>query len=87
MGIGVNYGEVVAGNVGSAERIRYSLTGDTVNTGKRIESITKDHPNSILISDSIYKRTKEVIDANAWEPIAVKGKKNKVLVYEVLGRK
>jgi class 3 adenylate cyclase len=87
MGIGINYGEVIAGNVGSAERIRYSLTGDTVNTGKRIESITKDHPNSILISDSIYERTKEVVDAKAWEPIAVKGKKDKVLVYEVLGRK
>ncbi len=87
IGIGVNYGEVVAGNVGSAERIRYSLSGDTVNTGKRIESITKDHPNSILISDSIYERSKEMIDAKAWEPIAVKGKKDKVLVYEVLGRK
>lgn len=87
MGIGINYGEVVAGNVGSSERIRYSLTGDTVNTGKRIESITKDHPNSILISNSIYERTKEVVDAKAWEPIAVKGKKDKVLVYEVIGRK
>jgi len=87
MGIGINYGEVIAGNVGSAERIRYSLTGDTVNTGKRIESITKDHPNSILISNSIYESSKEVIDAKAWEPIAVKGKKDKVLVYEVLGRK
>lgn len=87
MGIGVNYGEVVAGNVGSAERIRYSLTGDTVNTGKRIESITKDHPNSILISHSIYERSKEVIDARAWEPIFVKGKREKVLVYEVIGRK
>ena len=87
MGIGINYGEVVVGNVGSADRIRYSLSGDTVNTGKRIESITKDYPNSILISESIYERTKEVVDAKAWEPLAVKGKKNKVLVYEVLGRK
>ena len=87
MGIGINYGEVVAGNVGSAERIRYSLSGDTVNTGKRIESITKDHPNSILISDSIYERSKEVIDAKAWEPIAVKGKREKIFVHEVIGRK
>jgi class 3 adenylate cyclase len=87
MGIGINYGEVVVGNVGSADRIRYSLSGDTVNTGKRIESITKDYPNSILISDSIYERTKEVVDAKAWEPLLVKGKKDKILVYEVLGRK
>ena len=87
MGIGVNYGEVVVGNVGSAERIRYSLSGDTVNTGKRIESITKDYPNLILISESTYERAKEVIDAKAWEPLLVKGKKDKILVYEVIGRK
>jgi adenylate cyclase len=87
VGIGINYGEVIAGNVGSAERIRYSLSGDTVNTGKRIESITKDHPNTILISDSIYERTKEMIDAKAWGPIAVKGKREKIIVYEVIGRK
>ncbi len=87
MGIGINYGEVVAGNVGSADRIRYSLTGDTVNTGKRIESITKDHPNSILISDSIYERTKDVVNAKAWEPLQVKGKREKIQVYEVIGRK
>ena len=87
MGIGLNFGEVVAGNIGSEDRIRYSLTGDTVNTGKRIESITKDHPNSILISDSIYQRTKDVIEVKAWEPLYVRGKKEKILVYEVLGRK
>jgi class 3 adenylate cyclase len=87
MGIGINYGEVVVGNVGSADRIRYSLSGDTVNTGKRIESITKDYPNSILISESIYERTKEVVDAKAWEPLAVKGKREKILVYEIQGVK
>jgi len=87
IGIGINYGEVVAGNLGSEDRIRYSVTGDTVNTGKRIESITKDHPNSILISDSIYKKVKDFIEVKAWDPLNVKGKKDKILVYEVLGLK
>ncbi len=87
IGIGLNYGEVVAGNLGSEDRIRYSVTGDTVNTGKRIESITKDYPDSILISDSIYKKVKEVVDVKAWDPLYVKGKKDKILVYEVLGIK
>ena len=87
IGIGINYGEVVAGNLGSEDRIRYSVTGDTVNTGKRIESITKDYPDSILVSDSIYRKVKKVVNVKAWEPLHVKGKKDKILVYEVLGVK
>ncbi|MBN2480412.1 MAG: response regulator [Bacteroidales bacterium] len=87
MGIGINFGEVVAGNLGSEDRIGYSMTGDTVNTGKRIETLTKDHPNSVLISESIYMKTKELVQVKAWEPILVKGKKEPVRVYEVLGRK
>lgn len=87
MGIGIHFGEVVAGNVGSEDSIRYSLTGDTVNTGKRIESLTKDHPNSILISNCIYEKIKDQVNVRAWDPLNVKGKKDKILVYEVLGIK
>lgn len=87
IGIGINYGEVIAGNLGSEDQISYSVTGDTVNTGKRIETLTKETPNSILISDSIYQKTKDFINVKAWDPIAVKGKKEKMVVYEVLGLK
>jgi len=87
IGIGINFGEVVAGNLGSEDRIRYSVTGDPVNTGKRIESITMDFPNSILVSDSIYKGVKDLFNFKAWDPLFVKGKKDKILVYEVLGIK
>jgi len=84
VGIGINYGEVVAGNLGSEEILSYSITGDTVNTGKRIESVTKEYPNSILISDSIFEKTKDIIDTKEFEPIQVKGKKEKILVYHIL---
>lgn len=87
MGIGINGGEVVAGNLGSEDRIDYSITGDTVNTGKRIETLAKDDDNSLLISESIYLKTQERIDAKSWDPLYVKGKKDKVHVYSVLGRK
>ena len=87
VGIGINYGEVIAGNLGSEEILSYSVTGDTVNTGKRIESVTSEYPNSILISDSIYQKTKDIIDTKEFEPVKVKGKKNKILVYQVLKSK
>jgi class 3 adenylate cyclase len=87
IGIGINFGEVVAGNLGSEDRIRYSVTGDTVNTAKRIETITRDYPGAILISDSMYQKVKEVVELKAWDPLFVKGKKEALLVYEVLGAK
>ncbi|MEL6625609.1 MAG: adenylate/guanylate cyclase domain-containing protein [Bacteroidota bacterium] len=86
IGIGINAGEVVAGNLGSEEKISYSVTGDTVNTGKRIESLTKDYPNSILISQKVFQKVSDTIEAKAWEPIEVKGKRDKIQVYEVIRR-
>jgi len=87
MGIGINCGEVVAGNVGSEERIDYSVTGDTVNTGKRIEMITRDHPNKILISEMVLCKTKDLIEVKPWGPVEMKGKKEKINIYEVIDRK
>ena len=78
---------MIAGNLGSEEILSYSVTGDTVNTGKRIESVTRDYPNSILISHTIYQKTKDIIDIKEFEPLQVKGKKDKILVYEVLKSK
>ena len=83
MGIGINSGEVVAGNLGSEERIDYSVTGDTVNTGKRIESLTKVRPNSILVRDHVYEKVKDRVQAKAWDPVEVKGKAEPILVYEI----
>ncbi|SDJ79349.1 Adenylate cyclase, class 3 [Catalinimonas alkaloidigena] len=87
IGISVHAGEVVAGNLGSEDRIGYSVTGDTVNTAKRIETLTKGKSNLILISDQVYAQTQHLLDVNVWEPQAVKGKKDKIQVYEVLRRK
>jgi len=86
-GIGINYGDVIAGNLGSEDRIDYSVTGDTVNTGKRIEMLSKYNPNSILISETIYEPVKDLIEANSWGPVELKGKKGLMQVYEVIGLK
>jgi adenylate cyclase len=86
IGIGINAGEVVAGNMGSEDKLAYSVTGDTVNTGKRIESLTKDSPNSILISDKVYQKVQDLVETRAWVPMEVRGKREKVQVHEVLRR-
>lgn len=87
IGIGINAGEVVVGNTGSEEHIGFSITGDTVNTGKRIESLTKDCPDTILISDRVCRKVNHLLQLKVWEPVSLKGKRDKIQVYEVLGRK
>ncbi len=84
VGIGINSGEVIAGNVGSEDHIDYCITGDTVNTGKRIETLTRDHPDTVLISLQVYERLNGKIETRAWQPVHVKGKKEKLQVYEVV---
>ncbi len=83
IGVGINSGVVVAGNLGSEDRIEFSITGDTVNTGKRIETLTRDHPNTILISDSVYHKVKDKIAVSPWDPVQVKGKAELLQVYEL----
>ncbi|HLF65556.1 MAG TPA: adenylate/guanylate cyclase domain-containing protein [Saprospiraceae bacterium] len=83
IGIGINYGPVIAGNLGTVDRIEYSVTGDTVNTGKRIETLTKERPDTVLVSESIHEKVKDLFSFTPWEPVEVKGKGEKVAVYEV----
>jgi len=83
VGIGINYGPVIAGNLGCEDKISYSITGDSVNTAKRIESLTHGHPDSILISESVYEKTKHLLNVIAWEPVIVKGKNEQLNLYEV----
>ena len=87
VGIGINSGEVVAGNLGSEDKLAYSVTGDTVNTGKRIESQTKENPNTILVSERVFEQVADYVQARAWDPIPLKGKKDLAIVYEILGVK
>jgi len=75
IGIGINSGEVIAGNLGSEDRMEYSLTGDTVNTGKRIETLTKAKANTIYISDSVFQQTGDRFETQALDPVLVQGKK------------
>lgn len=84
IGIGIHSGEVITGTLGSKDKIEYSITGDSVNTGKRIETLTQNHPNTILISRPIYEKVKNFVEVKTWPSVLVKGKSERLEVFEVL---
>jgi adenylate cyclase len=82
-GVGINVGEAVVGNVGTAELMNYTAIGDSVNLAKGLQENAE--AGQILLSQSAYQAVREHVRVRALEPIKVKGRSSTESVYELVG--
>jgi adenylate cyclase len=84
IGIGVNSGEMIAGNIGSRSIMSYTVIGDNVNLGSRLESLNKDFRTRIIISDATRTRLQNDYTVRGLGDVTVKGKTRPVAIFEVV---
>lgn len=84
IGIGLNTGEMVVGNMGSSSRMDYTLMGDNVNLGARLEGTNKVYGTNIIISAKTYEHVKDHVIVRELDLIRVKGKELPVTIYELI---
>ena len=84
IGIGINSGIMTVGNMGSPVRMNYTLIGDNVNLGSRLEGTNKEYGTHIIISEYTYGLVKDRVIARELDNIRVKGKNKPVLIYELI---
>jgi len=84
IGIGLNTGIMTVGNMGSIGRMNYTLMGDNVNLGARLEGTNKQYMSHIIMSETTYAQVRDKVVARELDVIKVKGKNKPVLIYELV---
>ncbi|MCK9418468.1 MAG: adenylate/guanylate cyclase domain-containing protein [Nitrospirae bacterium] len=88
IGIGINTGDMVVGNIGApGKKMDYTVIGDNVNLGARLESLTRQYNNHIIISEYTYGKVRNIMRVNELGSVTVKGKQQPVVIYDLVGVK
>ncbi len=85
MGVGVNTGEAIVGNIGSSQRMDFTVIGDVVNVTSRIQALTRELDANILVGPESYREVREFFRLEPCPPVVLRGRSEATSVYKLLG--